>query len=128
VQVLVGGHALEHAVGDRVAAGLAGVAVADPGGQLLEGHVGDRVEHVLVGDRVVTGDHVLHAGPLECHRVHTAGDHQVVAHDDRVAILLRGPGVDPGAPRAVQGEVGGDLPVVRGQVVLGQQVGDHRGR
>ena len=36
VQVLVGGHPGQQALGDRVAGDTAGVAVADPGRELLE--------------------------------------------------------------------------------------------
>ena len=74
----------------------------------------------------VAGGHVRHPRRLELDRVHSAGHHQVVAQRDPVPALLGGPPADPGAPGAVEPELGGDLPVVRGQVVLGQQVGDHR--
>ena len=58
--------------------------------------------------------------------VDAAGDDEVVAHHDAVPVLLGGPAADPEAPGAVHGEVLGDLAVVRRQVVLGEQVGDHR--
>src|SRR6478736_4296776 len=58
--------------------------------------------------------------------VTASGDHEVVAHRDAVPVLLRGPAADPGAPCAVAAEPGGDLPVVRREVVLGEQVRDHR--
>ena len=85
----------------------------------------DRLQRRLVA-RVVAQGHVVHPGPLELDRVDTAGDDQVVAQGDAVTVLLGGPAADPGAPGAVAAEPGGDLAVVRRQVVLGQQVGDHR--
>ncbi len=142
MQVLVGRDALQHLVGDRVVAGLAGVAVADAGRELLEGHVRDRVEEAqFVGvllelvdatggrqHRVVAVGHVDHPGLFEGDGIHTAGDDEVVAHHDAVAVLLGGPATDPVAPPGgVHREVVGDDAVVRGQVVLGEQVGDHRG-
>ena len=126
VQVLVGGDAGEQLVGDRVAGGLAGVPVRDAGRQLLEGDVGDRLERRLVAG-VVAGGHVVHPGPLELDRVDAAGDDEVVAQRDAVPALLRRPAADPRAPGAVAAEPGGDLAVVAGQVVLGEQVDEHRG-
>ena len=41
---------------------------------------------------------------------------------ERVTALFGGPAMHPGAPRAVAAERVGDLAVVAGQVVLGQQV------
>ena len=126
VQVLVGGDAGQQLVGDRVAGGPAGVAVRDAGRQLLEGDVGERLERALVPG-VVAGGHVVHPGALERDRVDAAGDEQVVADRDAVPALLGRPPAHPLAPGAVPPEPGGDLPVVAGEVVLGQQVGDHRG-
>ncbi len=68
-----------------------------------------------------------HAGFFEGDGIDAAGDDEVVTHDDAVPVLLGGPPADPGTPGTVLGEVLGDLPVVRRQVVLGEQVGDHRG-
>ena len=126
VQVLVGGDPGQQLVRDRVAGGPAGVAVRDAGRQLLEGDVGDRLERGLVAG-VVAGGHVVHPGPLELDRVDAAGDDEVVAQRDAVPALLRRPAAHPLAPGAVAAEAGGDLPVVAGQVVLGQQVDEHRG-
>ena len=55
-----------------------------------------------------------------------AGDDEVVAQRDAVPVLLGGPAVDPEAPRAVHAEVHRDLAVIGRQVVLGQQVLQHR--
>ena len=115
MQVLVGGDALEHAVGDRVVARLTGVAVADAGRELLEGHVGDRVQQPDLVDVAVLVDQVLHTVgrnedrvvPLvmwimrafEGDRVDAARDDEVVAHHDAVAVLLGGPPAHPVAPR-----------------------------
>ena len=126
VQVLVGGDAGEQLVGDRVTGGLAGVPVRDAGRELLERDVRDRLERRLVAG-VVAGGHVVHPGPLELDRVDAAGDDEVVAQRDAVPALLRRPAADPRAPGAVAAEPGGDLAVVAGQVVLGQQVDEHRG-
>ena len=69
-----------------------------------------------------------HPAALEDDRVDVAGDRQVVAQDDRVATLLGGPPADPVDPRPVApAEHPVDEPVVRGQVVLGQEV-DLEGR
>ena len=62
-----------------------------------------------------------------CDRVDGAGGQQVVADRDAVPALLGGPAVHPGAPGAVAAEERGDLVVVAGQVVLGEQVDDQRG-
>ena len=124
VQVLVGGDAGQQLVADRVAADASGVAVRHAGRQLLEGHVGDAARSTLV---VVAGEaalHVHHAGALQRHRVDGAGGQQVVADRDAVPALLGGPAVHPGAPGAVAAEADGDLVVVAGQVVLGEQVHD----
>ena len=51
------------------------------------------------------------------------GRHGIVMRD----YLLASRAVDPGAPGAVPAEHGGDLVVVAGQVVLGQQVHDEGG-
>jgi len=134
VQVLVGGDARQQLIGDRIVAGLAGVAVRDAGRELLERHVHHRVEQALgeqvallvLAGREATGD-LLHAGDLEVHRIDGAGHHQVVAQSDAVAVLLGGPPVDPVAPGTVHAEVHRDLAVVRRQVVLGQEVLHHRG-
>ena len=69
---------------------------------------------------------MLHAQPLELDRVDAAGDDEVVAQRDAVPALLGRPPADPLAPRAVAAEAGGDLAVVGGQVVLGEQVDRHR--
>ena len=67
-------------------------------------------------------DHV-HPRPLERHRVDIASDHQVVAKDDAVAPLLRGPAVHPVDPGTVAvPEHAMDLAVVARQVVLSQEV------
>ncbi|GAA1037023.1 hypothetical protein GCM10009557_49370 [Virgisporangium ochraceum] len=121
--VLVGGHAGQQLVADRVAADVAGVAVGDPGRQLLEADVADAAEHALV----VGGEaafHVGHAGALQGHRVDGAGGEQIVTDGDAVAALLRGPAVDPRAPGTVAAEADRDLVVVAGQVVLGEEVHD----
>ena len=69
-----------------------------------------------------------HPAALERDRVEVAGHRQVVAQDDRVAALLGGPAADPVDPRAIAGpEHPVDEPVVRGQVVLGQEVDLERG-
>jgi hypothetical protein len=81
----------------------------------------------LLGRRAEAVRHVLHPSAFQCDRIDTAGDHQVVAQDDAVPGFLGGPAAHPGAPWPVEGEVLGGLPVVGGQVVLGEQVGDHRG-
>ena len=127
VQVLVGGHPGQQLLAERVAGGLAGVAVRDPGGQLLERDVRQRVQHLVVVDVDVAGRHVRHPGPLQRHRVHRPGHGEIVADRDAVPPLLGGPPVHPGAPGAVAAEQRGDLVVVRRQVVLGQQVDHQRG-
>ena len=68
-----------------------------------------------------------HPGPLQLDGVDRAGGEQVVADGDAVPALLGGPAVHPGAPGAVAAEERGDLVVVAGQVVLGEQVDDQRG-
>ncbi len=68
-----------------------------------------------------------HAGFFEGDGVDASGDDEVVAHDDAVTVLFGGPPADPGSPGTVLGEVLGDLTVVGRQIVLGEQVGDHRG-
>ena len=73
------------------------------------------------------GAHVGHACRLQRRRVDGPAGEQVVPHHHRVPGLLGRPPVHPGAPRAVQAEQRGDLAVVAGEVVLGQQVDDHRG-
>jgi hypothetical protein len=138
VQVLVGRDPGHQLVGDRLAAGLAGVAVRDPGRQLLEGDIKDRVEDAL-GEQVIldlldllvlagaeAAGQRLHPQRLQLHRVDVAGGDEKVAQRDAVPVLLGGPAVDPGAPRGVHGEVHRDLAVIGGQVVLGQQVLQHR--
>ena len=130
MQVLVGGDALKHLVGNRLVAGLAGVAVADARREFLEGHVGDRVQQAgvaLVDGCAVTVCHVFHAEALELDGVDCARDDEVVTHHDAVAVLLGGPPADPRSPGTVLRKVLGDLTVVGRQVVLGEQVGDHRG-
>ena len=77
--------------------------------------------------RIEARRHVGHPGPLQRDRVDRAGDEQVVADRDAVPALLGGPAVHPGAPGAVAAEERGDLVVVAGQVVLGEQVDDQRG-
>ena len=72
--------------------------------------------------------HVLVGG-----RVDLAGDHQVVAQRDGVQVLLGGPAADPAAPLLVEDEAEHELPVVTGEVVLGDQqdlegVGDGLGQ
>ena len=129
VQVLVGGDAGEHAVGDRIVADATGIAVADPGGQFLEGHIRDGEQEsgtgrgvdvearrlvVHDGHRRISVGHVDHSCLLERDRVDPTGHHEVVAQDDPVAVLLGGPAAYPGAPGAVLGEVLGDLTVVGG--------------
>ncbi len=126
VQVLVGGDAGQHPVADRVAGVVAGVAVRDPGRQLLEGDVRDRVQHAVRVVGLEARRHVRHPEVLQLDRVHGPAGEQVVPHDDAVPALLRRPAVHPGAPGTVPPEEGGDLVVVAGQVVLGQQV-DHQG-
>ncbi len=126
VQVLVGRDARQHAVADRVARLMTGVAVRDAGRELLEGDVRDRVQHRVSVVRLEALAHVLHAEGLELVRVHRARGEQVVAHDDAVPALLRGPAVHPGAPGAVPAEQGRDLVVVAREVVLGEQVDDER--
>ncbi len=77
--------------------------------------------HGGVADR-----HVVHPQPLELHRVDGPAGQQVVADRDAVAALLGGPAVHPVAPGRVAPEQRGDLVVVAGQVVLGEQVDDQR--
>ena len=124
VEVLVGRDARQHAVADGVTGVVAGVAVRDAGGELLEGDVRDRVEHRVPVVRLEALAHVGHTELFELVRVHRARGEQVVAHHDAVPALLRGPAVHPGAPGAVTAEEGGDLVVVAGEVVLGEQVHD----
>jgi hypothetical protein len=69
---------------------------------------------------------VHHPELFQLVRVDGARGQQVVAHHDAVPALFRGPAVHPGAPGAVAAEEGGDLVVVTGEVVLGQQVHDQR--
>ena len=100
VQVLVGGDPDHDPVGDRVVRVAPGVAVRDPGRELLEGDVGEaaqRVGRVVVVALLELG----HPAALERDRIDVAGDGQVVAQDDRVAALLRGPAADPVDPRPV---------------------------
>ena len=127
VQVLVGGDADHDPVGDRVVRVAPGVAMRDPRGELLERDVGEAVERVR---RVVVVAllELRHPAALEGDRVDVAGDRQVVAQDDGVAALLRGPAPDPVDPGAVAlAEHAVDEPVVAGQVVLGQEA-DLEGR
>ena len=87
------------------------------------------IRHALAGmvERVVAVRHVEHARVLQLHRVDAAGDDEVVAHHDRMPCLLGRPPAHPEAPGVVEGEVLRDHAVIRRQVVLGEQVGDHRG-
>ncbi len=107
----------------------------DAGREFLEADIRHGEQHVeavvplsvVLGQRIETCRHVGHPDLFEFHRVDAAGDDQVVAHDHGVAVLLGGPAADPPAPRVVEAEVLGDDAVVGRQVVLGEQVGDHRG-
>jgi len=69
--------------------------------------------------------HVLHTRALKSDRIDTARHHQIVTQNDAVPGFLGGPASHPRAPRPVEGEVLSRLTVVGGQVILGQQVGDH---
>ncbi len=60
--------------------------------------------------------HVLVGG-----RIDFAGDHQIVAQRDGVQVLLGGPAADPAAPLFRKDEAEHELPVVAGEVVLGDQ-------
>ena len=69
-----------------------------------------------------TADHPIDAQFLELDGVAVAGDDEVVAQGDAVAVLLGGPPVHPVAPGAVHAHVHRDLAVVGRQVVLGEEV------
>ena len=84
-----------------------------------------RLDLLVLAGGEAAGD-LLDAQLFELHGVDRAGDDEVVAQRDTVPVLLGGPPVDPEAPRAVHGEVHRDLAVIGRQVVLGQQVGQHR--
>ena len=132
VQVLVRGHPGEHPFGDGVVAHLSGVAMADSGGEFLKGHVGDREQEVglmslfLFGGGPESVGHVDHPGLLERDRVDAARDDEVVPDHDAVPGFFSGPAAHPGSPGTVNREVLRGLVVVGRQVVLGEQVGDHR--
>ena len=121
VQVLVGGDAVHQRHADRVGEVLAGVAVRHAGGELLHGHVGQAVERAGRLGHLAPAD-LLHAGPLELHRVEQPGDREVVAHHDRVATLFGGPTAAPRAPRLIGAVHALDGVEVVGQVVLGEEV------
>ena len=120
VEVLVGRHPGHHLVADGVAEQLAGVAVGQPGGQLLQRHVDQRVGR---GGRLGHDGarHLGHPAPLQLHGVQGPGHGEVVADDDRVALLLGRPPADPLPPHAGAEDVVDRVEVV-GQVVLGQEV------
>jgi len=121
VQVLVLCHAEHDPVGDRVVRELPGVLVGDPGRELLERGVGEATQRAHRA--VVALEHRLHPLALQEHRVDVPGDDQVVADDDRVPALFRGPAPDPVLPGTVAlAEHRVDEPVVRGKVVLGEEV------
>ena len=124
--VLVGGHPGHHLAGYGVVGLEAGVAVADPGGELLGRRVGEDVDRIaeLVAPAPVDSGHPF---VLEETWVAVAGGEQVVADSDRMLSLLGGPQPRPFAERRVVGEVAGDLGVVVGEVVLGEQVEDQGG-
>jgi hypothetical protein len=69
---------------------------------------------------------VLHPQPFQLDRINPARDDEVVADRDSVPTFFGGPAADPLSPGAVAAEPGGDLAVVGGQVVLGEQVDRHR--
>jgi hypothetical protein len=132
VQVLVRRHPLEQLVGDRLVTGPSGIAVRHPRRKLLERHVDQGVEHRLRSDsslsllaRAEPGGHLLHPGLLQVDRIHGPGDDEVVAQRHAVPVFLHGPAVHPRTPGVVEGEVLCDGTVVGGQVVLGEQIGDH---
>ena len=127
VEVLVGGDPDHDPVGDGVVGVAPGVAVRDPRRELLEGDVRETAQRVgrLA---VVPLLELRHAAALEQDRIDVAGHREVVAQDDRVPALLGRPAADPVDPRAVAApEHPVDEPVVRGQVVLGEQVDLERG-
>ena len=120
VQVLISGHPHHDLVGHRVIGIAAGVAMGDPGGQFLERRIGHQPQRRLVRHpALLQGGH---PPPFQGDRVDVAGDQQIIAEHDRVAALLGGPAVRPGPPGAVAAEGRQQLPVVAGQVVLGEEV------
>src|SRR5947209_1199263 len=79
------GHQL---LGDRVFGDRAGIAVRDARRQLLERHVYEPIQRVEIAGWVVAAGDVIHATPLQLHRVNAARHHQEVPHCDRVAALF----------------------------------------
>ena len=67
-----------------------------------------------------------HATTLKGYGVDTAGDDEIVADRNAVTPLFGGPLTDPLAPCAVRPEAQSDFAVVGRQVVLGEEVYDHR--
>ena len=124
VQVLVGRHPGHDGVARRVVEELSRVAVGDTRRELLQSHV-----RQAVGDgrwlRCLPARHLRHARPLERDRIKRAAHDHVVADDDGVAHLLRGPPARPLAPGLI-GEHAVDRLEVIGQVVLCQQVDEQR--
>ena len=137
VQVLVGRNPLQQLVGDGLVARLTGVAMRDAGRQLLERHIDDRVEQAL-GEQICVAlqllvlaggeatSNLLQAQLLELDGIDCTSDDEVVAQRDAVPVLLGGPAVDPEAPWPVHAEVHRDFAVIGRQIVLRQEVGQHR--
>ena len=122
VQVLVLGHADHDLVGDRIRGEAAGVLVRYARRKLLERRIREPAQRAHRRP-AVPELHVLHAAALEHDRVDVPGDDEVVADDDRVATFLGRPAVHPVLPGAVALlEDRADQVVVRGQVVLGEEV------
>ena len=121
VVVLVDRNPRHDLVGHRAVGLHPGVPVADPGGQLL----GRRVGEYLYRTRRSVAPPLRHGGQpfvLQLRRITVTAGEQVVPDGDGVLTLLGRPEAGPLGHRRILGEAPGDLGVVVGQVVLGQQV------